>query len=57
MGKDEADIGKFIQLKLGHERLEIMAIGTQAVKPDNSAVRFFSAPDFNGVRCIHSRFP
>jgi hypothetical protein len=56
MGKDEANIGRFIELKLGHDRLEIMAIGTQPMKPDNGSIRLLSAPDFNGFQCFHGVF-
>jgi hypothetical protein len=45
------------EIQLGHDRLEIMAIGAQPMEPDDSAIYLRFAADFNGVRYIQDSFP
>ena len=42
------------QAQLRHDRLEVVAVGAEAVQPDDAALRVFARNDFNRIGCLHA---
>ncbi len=41
------------QVKFRNDGLKIVAVGTQAVQPDNTALGILASSDLNGLGCLH----